>query len=236
MTKYCKKENLLFIYFKYIISMKNIIACFLLISFGYKAPAQQIAFSKQQLQGKINGVIPEPVSLKINKGSFLLRKNTKLLINTNNAEAINVVSQFSKKIEQATGYVLSSRKESNKHDNAGTIRFNIVKSISLGNEGYRLNSNTDEITIEANTAAGLYYGMQTLIQLLPKEIESKTKVENINLIIPSVEIEDYPAFTWRGMMLDVSRHFFTKQQVEEFIDEIVKYKFNVLHLHLTDDQ
>src|SRR5206468_1083599 len=162
-------------------------------------------------------------------GNFLLKKTTQLFINTNNTDAINVVDLFSKKISGATGYYLSTGKESNNNKTAGTIRFSIVKNASLGSEGYRLNSNSDAITIEANTAAGLYYGMQTLIQLLPKEIESKTRVENANWLIPAVEIEDYPAFTWRGMMLDVSRHFFTKQQVEEFIDEIEKYKFNVLH-------
>ena len=183
---------------------------------------------------KAISLIPQPVSLKVNKGNFQLKNTTRLLMNTNDASAINVVNQFSKIITRATGYSLAVSKESNNNGNA--IHFNIVKNTSLGTEGYRLYSNPDVITIEATTAAGLYYGMQTLIQLLPKEIESKAKVENRNWLIPSVEIEDYPAFAWRGMMLDVSRHFFTKQQVEEFIDEIVKYKFNVLHLHLTDDQ
>jgi hexosaminidase len=71
---------------------------------------------------------------------------------------------------------------------------------------------------------------------MPKEIEGKTKASSITWSIPSVTIEDHPRFGWRGLMLDVSRHFFTKEQVKEYIDEMARYKFNMLHLHLTDDQ
>src|SRR5436305_11143309 len=162
-------------------------------------------FSSARSQtSKTVSLIPQPVSLKVNTGNFLLKRTTQLLINTNNTDAINVVDQFSKKIARASGYSLSTSKESNSNKIGGIIHFNIIKNTSLGNEGYRLKSNPDAITIEANTAAGLYYGMQSLIQLLPKEIESKTKIEKTSWLIPAVEIEDYPAFAWRGMMLDVS--------------------------------
>jgi hexosaminidase len=78
--------------------------------------------------------------------------------------------------------------------------------------------------------------VQTFLQLLPKDIESKTTVTGVRWQAPCVEITDYPRFGWRGLMLDVSRHFFTKQQVKDFIDEMVKYKYNLLHIHLTDDE
>ena len=78
--------------------------------------------------------------------------------------------------------------------------------------------------------------MQTLLQLLPKEIESATLVKNVNWQIPAVEVTDYPRFGWRGLMFDVSRHFFTKDEVKKFIDDMVKYKYNLLHWHLTDDE
>jgi hexosaminidase len=82
----------------------------------------------------------------------------------------------------------------------------------------------------------LFYGVQTFLQLLPKEIESKKAVANVAWTAPCVEVKDYPRFGWRGLMFDVSRHFFTKEDVEAYIDQMVKYKLNLLHLHLTDDE
>src|SRR5205085_10825680 len=79
-------------------------------------------------------------------------------------------------------------------------------------------------------------GMQTLLQLLPKEIESKAVVHNIRWAVPAVSITDHPRFKWRGLMFDVARHFFTKHDVEQYMDEMVRYKYNLLHLHLTDDE
>jgi len=92
------------------------------------------------------------------------------------------------------------------------------------------------IIINANDAAGLFYGVQTLVQLLPKEIESAEAVPHISWTAPYVSITDYPRFGWRGLMLDVSRHFFTRDEVKQYIDQMVRYKFNLLHLHLTDDE
>ena len=120
----------------------------------------------------------------------------------------------------------------------GNILFQVNKDIDpvIGEEGYRLKISQGLITISANKPAGLYYGFQTLLQLLPKEIDQKQTVANINWQVPVAEIMDYPRFAWRGLMLDVSRHFFTKQEVKDFIDEMVRYKYNLLHWHLTDDE
>jgi hexosaminidase len=107
---------------------------------------------------------------------------------------------------------------------------------SLGKEGYRLQVNKNGVQISANNPVGLFYGMQTLGQLLPKEIESKTFISGVSWKIPFADIQDTPRFAWRGMMFDVARHFFTKDQVKQFIDEMVAYKYNLLHLHLTDDE
>jgi hexosaminidase len=104
----------------------------------------------------------------------------------------------------------------------------------IGKEGYTLVSTANGVVITANAPAGLFYGMETLLQLLPKEIESKTAV-NVPWTIPSVKITDYPRFGWRGIMLDVSRNFFTKEEVKQYIDQLARYKFNTLHWHLTDD-
>lgn len=106
----------------------------------------------------------------------------------------------------------------------------------LGNEGYQLSVRPSGIVVKANKSAGIFYALQTLWQLMPKEIESRTAVAGISWNLPVIEITDYPRFGWRGLMLDVARHFFTKQEVKDFIDNMARYKFNLLHMHLTDDE
>ncbi len=103
-------------------------------------------------------------------------------------------------------------------------------------EGYELTVNPTDILLSADSAAGLFCGVQTLLQLLPPTIYSNKEVKNVTWAVPVVVVKDFPRFGWRGAMFDVTRHFFTKEQVKQFIDNIVKYKFNILHLHLTDDQ
>lgn len=118
------------------------------------------------------------------------------------------------------------------------MQFQLLKSPNpaLGTEGYTLQVNSKGVLIQANQPAGLFYGIQTLYQLLPKEIEGKKAQASVKWVIPFAKIQDVPRFAWRGMMFDVARHFFTKQQVKQFIDEMVAYKYNLLHLHLTDDE
>jgi hexosaminidase len=98
----------------------------------------------------------------------------------------------------------------------------------LGNEGYRLRVDAGGMSITANRGAGLFYGLQTLEQLFPSASSDNH--------VPDLEVSDVPAFPWRGMMLDVSRHFFPVQTVEKFIDLEAHYKLNVFHWHLSDDQ
>jgi hexosaminidase len=107
---------------------------------------------------------------------------------------------------------------------------------NIGNEGYKLNITSELASITATTPAGLFYGVQTFYQLLPKEIESTEPLKNVVWVAPACIITDYPRFGWRGLMFDVSRHFFTKDEVKRFIDDMVRYKYNLLHLHLTDDE
>ena len=96
-----------------------------------------------------------------------------------------------------------------------------------GQEAYRLSVTPREIRIEASDPRGLFYGAQTLRQLV-------TKAPDGSLNVPSVEINDYPRFRWRGLLIDVARHFFGKEQMLQIIDEMAAYKLNVLKLHLTD--
>ncbi len=181
-------------------------------------------------------IIPEPVSVKKLTGTFILKNNFSIGLNSLDRDSKRVADYLSEKISLASGLKGSI----DKIDRNTVIRFHLSnpknKTALLGSEGYSLDVFPDSVSIAANSAAGLFYGAQTFLQLLPKEIESKKRNENIFWSAPCVQIADYPRFAWRGMMLDVVRHFFTKEQVKQFIDEMVRYKFNRLHWHLTDDE
>ncbi|GHH48244.1 beta-N-acetylhexosaminidase [Lentzea cavernae] len=104
-----------------------------------------------------------------------------------------------------------------------------------GAEGYELDVTTTQVVIRANSAAGHFNGVQTLRQLLPAEVEAKTE-QQVAWTVPGVAVLDHPRFHHRGAMLDVSRHFFTPDQVKRYIDQVAAFKINYFHLHLTDDQ
>jgi hexosaminidase len=195
-----------------------------------------VAFSVNVLTAQVH-LIPQPVEVRSGQGYFTLNPNSGISHPANNADAKRIAEQLAKQLSTATGFkipVLSGVMTTG----MGNITLNIAPTPDpkLGNEGYVLKVSESVATITANTAAGLFYGVQTFRQLLPDEIESTTKTENIQWKAPAVEVTDYPRFAWRGLMLDVSRHFFTKEEVKRFIDDMVKYKYNILHFHLTDDQ
>lgn len=106
----------------------------------------------------------------------------------------------------------------------------------LGNEGYELTATANGIVIRAPAPAGLFYGEQTLLQLLPPEIFSSNAVAGIDWVVPCVQIKDWPRFPWRGLMLDVSRHFFDKQEVESLLDVMTLHKISMFHWHLVGEQ
>src|SRR5690606_14745475 len=118
---------------------------------------------------------------------------------------------------------------------AASIQLLLDENAKMPLEGYMLQINEDGIQLKASSAAGIFMGAQTLLQLLPPAIEGNGLAKQ-EWSLPFVSISDQPRFGWRGLMLDVSRHFFTKEEVKRYIDDMVKYKFNVLHWHLTDDQ
>jgi hexosaminidase len=185
-------------------------------------------------KGQKPSIIPMPSKAEYPTGSYSLPAS--LTLSGPNDPTIQVAFKvFSEKLKKATGYKLTWIYKDQANAN---IRFVLNKSFdsSLGKEGYRLQVNKNGVQISANNPVGLFYGIQTLGQLLPKEIESKSFIAGISWKIPFADIQDTPRFAWRGMMFDVARHFFTKDQVKQFIDEMVAYKYNLLHLHLTDDE
>ncbi len=174
-------------------------------------------------------VIPQPVHVERLTGEYVLTKDA--LIGYNKPEAKHVADMLAAKLNTPTGFHLNEE-ESKK----GTIQLDLNKKedTQIGDEGYLLESSPQGVIITANKPAGLFYGMQTLLQLLPDQICSDSVVQ-VRWTVPAVKITDFPRFAWRGLMLDVSRHFFTKQEVEKYIDMMTAFKYNTFHWHLTDD-
>lgn len=190
--------------------------------------------SFSQSPGEIS-LIPQPVSIEKRSGQFQLSASTGIVAD-NNEEVRQVVTRFAEMARKSTGYPLPVQASGNDVSSKITFSLNKTQDAVLGKEGYAVDVTPTGVSIQANTPAGLFYGIQTLLQLLPAEIDSKSSVQNVSWAIPAVKVTDFPRFGWRGFMFDVSRHFFTKEQVKGFIDEMVRYKMNLLHLHLTDDE
>ncbi|MDF2434203.1 MAG: hexosaminidase [Mucilaginibacter sp.] len=179
-------------------------------------------------------IIPEPVSVITKKGEFILPKHV-MIVAAPGADLKLVTSYLKNKLTTSTGALVTT-KNSAKIPATIKLTLNIKADTALGKEGYHLWVGKKGILIRANEPAGLFYGVQTLIQLFPKEIESPEVIAGMKWTAPCVDIKDYPRFSWRGLMLDVSRHFFTKDEVKQYIDQMVRYKYNLLHMHLTDDE
>ena len=172
-------------------------------------------------------IIPEPFEMSTGIGNYTLPKT--IVINAPIA-ANSLGELIATKLKTVTGNQI------NFASNKSCIDIQIINEPSLGKEGYHLIVNEKGIQMKANTNAGLFYAWQSLLQIMPTAVFANTVQNNTSWKIPFVTITDKPRFGWRGLMLDVSRHFFTKAEVKQYIDNMVLYKYNVLHLHLTDDQ
>ncbi len=169
-------------------------------------------------------IIPQPVSMQVNAGSFTLDANTAINFNASSKELKAAAVFLSEYIKNSCGYTLPVTGVKSK-----SIQLVLSAIEDIGAEGYQLNVSANTITIKANTKAGIVYGMQTLFQTMP-QVRTNAVVQ-----IPCMQVTDYPRFKWRGMHLDVSRHFFSPDMVKEFINLMAAYKMNTFHWHLTDD-
>jgi hexosaminidase len=187
-----------------------------------------------QLKSQTTGIaiIPEPVQIVKKQGAFVLPAH--LIVSASKAQGMQQVIDALQQKMKVTGASINMISKTTAPNIFLTL--NSKPNITIGNEGYQLSVTSKNISIKANQPAGLFYGLQTLFQLFPKEIESTSAVKNVKWTVPCVEITDYPRFAWRGLMFDVARHFFGKKDVEHYIDDMVRYKFNILHMHLTDDE
>nr|CAC34802.1 Beta-N-Acetylhexosaminidase [Streptomyces olivaceoviridis] len=172
-------------------------------------------------------VVPAPAAAEPGGSPYRITGDTR--IRAASGAARQVGEYLADILRPSTGYRLPVT-----DSGSGGIQLRLAKG-SYGGEGYRLESGRSGVTITARGPAGLFHGVQTLRQLLPPAVE-KDSVQPGPWLVAGGTIEDTPRYGWRGAMLDVSRHFFTVDEVKRYIDQLALYKINKLHLHLSDDQ
>ena len=196
------------------ISILWVIAC--------QPPKKEVVFSENDLN-----VIPRPQSLTLGKGSFRFTKETVFVCDISLTATARL---FAEQFERASGIKLPIKKEA-----VTTNYIALVVDKSLPKEGYSLVVQPERISIVAADYNGALYALETLRQLLPKEFESTTPVKT-DWAVPAVTITDVPQYAWRGLMLDVSRHFFPKEYILKTLDRMAMLKLNTFHFHLVDNE
>lgn len=173
-------------------------------------------------------LIPQPKSLELHSGSFEITRETRFVIaNDSLKELTGIINDL---LSNSAGYSLDVASE----ETANSIQLSI--NSELEEEAYTLEVTAEKVLLEANSKLGFVYGLETIRQLLPKEVESKTQVSDLALFIPNVSINDAPQYPYRGSHLDVSRHFFGKEYIKKHLDRMAFLKLNTFHFHLVDDQ
>lgn len=176
-------------------------------------------------------VIPKPQRLTVGEGEFVIRPTTRLIAPMSEQMTANFLASW---LRKATGFSIPIQSDETDVPDAIYLLLDPA-STQHGTEGYSLRVIPQRIEIEAAQSAGLFYGVQTLRQLLPVALERGQAAPD-DLKVPVVEIEDKPRFAWRGLLLDVGRHFFPVSFAKKLLDVMALYKFNRLQIHLTDDQ
>lgn len=175
-------------------------------------------------------LIPVPVNMTLNEGHFEVDSQTQIqLINAD--EDAKWVAGYIKEMFDNAGNLNLTIGEATERKN--TISLELTAEVKA-EEGYELEVTKEAIQLRASTAMGLFYGVQTLRQLLPVQIDSQESQANVHWTIPAVSIQDAPRFGWRGLHLDVSRHFFPVSFIKKYLDHMARYKLNVFHWHLVD--
>jgi len=192
-------------------------------------PERSPASTKQSSSLSI-AIIPLPVSVKQGIGEFTLNAKTRIGADRGTRNVAELLQHY---LTPATGYGLAV----GGGGGSNTIALSLDKRLKrLGPEGYRLEVKRDSIRIRGYSAAGVFYGVQTLRQLLPPDIFRRSPVDEMRWTVPVVEIEDTPRFSWRGAHMDVARHFMPKEFILKFLDLMALHKLNVFHWHLVDDE
>ena len=179
-----------------------------------------VANAQQQVS-----IIPQPVELNVKEGYFAIDKNTSVQYNATQTALKPAVDFFLNAVKEVSGVSLQLNKAA-----AKKVEFILTNEKQLNSEAYTLNVSSSLIQIKANSYAGIFYGIQSVLQTLP-QVHT-----NAVLQVPCMQVKDEPRFKWRGMHLDVSRHFFSADVVKQYIDLMAMYKMNTFHWHLVDDQ
>jgi hexosaminidase len=180
-------------------------------------------------------LIPKPVSTVAGTGHFELKANAVIRIEEKSTEMQKVAGYLAGVLNPATGFNIKIQDDGDTPSSNCILLVTGVKNDKLGQEGYELTITREQIRLEANNPEGIFRGIQTIRQLLPARIESR-ELQQVSWKVPAGTIVDYPAYSYRGSMLDVARHFFGPDDVKRYIDLMAAYKMNILHMHLADDQ
>ena len=188
--------------------------------------------SNEMLTAQEIALTPQPAHLTVKDGRFEFGNQLKAKVAPYQGDSIRMVFEsFKKELQEATGIKVSSTQKEAK------ARIILDLNPQLPAEAYKLNVSKEQVRIEASRPAGFYYALQTLKQLMPRNVMAGVATsDHSQWSLPSVEIEDAPRFEWRGFMLDEGRHFFGKDEIKRVIDMMATYKMNRFHWHLTEDQ
>lgn len=193
------------------------------------------AYGGLAMQQDSLAIIPNPLHVDRSDGKFTLNAQTRIVYFLANRDMHGTAEYLAKQLRGATGFPMKIQDATDMPDN-NYIFLNSIREEELGNEGYVLRVEKEGVFLEANHTNGFFYAAQTLLQLLPPQAFSPKHVSKRQWDVPHVTVTDTPRYAWRGMMLDVSRHFFPKEFVKRFIDFLATHKMNTFHWHLTDDQ
>ena len=198
------------------------------------APIVVSLMTASTFAGSAPALIPLPQKMACREGAFQLQAKTAICADS---AAQETGTYLAERLRTGTGYSLNVLTSNKPLPAEGVIILTTREAKpELGAEGYELTVTPKSVVVRAAKSAGLFYGVQSLLQLMPAEVFAAKPVAGIDWRIPCVQIEDQPRFQWRGLLLDVARHFFTKEEVKQLLDLMAQHKLNTLHLHLTDDQ
>ncbi len=190
-----------------------------------EVPAQSLEIS----------IVPKPVSVVRQSGSFLITSASRIAVPAGDLPAESAGRYLAERLRAAFGLDVPVS-AAPPVEAQGLIMIRRAGSKDLGAEGYALSVTPAAVAIDAPEAAGMFYGVQTLLQLLPPAAFGAAGTAGGAAVLPCVKVEDKPRLPWRGMLLDVSRHFFPKEFVKRYLDYLALHKMNTFHWHLTDDQ
>lgn len=195
-------------------------------------PLLLLLCSNEMLTAQEIALTPQPAHLTVKDGRFEFGNQLKAKVAPYQGDSIRMVFEsFKKEFQEATGIKVSSTPKEAK------AKIILDLNPQLPAEAYKLNVSKEQVRIEAARPAGFYYALQTLKQLMPRNVMAGVATsDHLQWSLPSVEIEDAPRFEWRGFMLDEGRHFFGKDEIKRVIDMMATYKMNRFHWHLTEDQ